>query len=432
MPPKKSVGIGLLGLGVVGGGVVKALLDKASVLAHRAGSSLDLRSVLVRDLAKARDVEVPPGILTTDPRNVIAGPAVDVVVEVMGGEDPALDYVRQALSQGKSVVTANKEVIAKYGPELFALATANKAELRFEASVGGGIPIITPLQKDFQANHITNIKAIINGTTNYILTKMAQEGMDFKAALEEAQRLGYAEPDPSNDIDGTDAAYKLAILATLAFHTAVRFKDVHHEGISRLAARDFRYAIELGYAIKLLAIAKDEDGAVQVRVHPVFLHQDELLAKVDGVYNAIQIEGDLVGKVLLYGRGAGPNPTSSAVLADVLEVARRLARGQAAPPMLRLDAGKRIRPMSDLQSRYYIRMQVADQPGVLAAIATVLGNRKISIASVIQKEVYLDAQAAEIVIMTHRASEADVQAALDELQRLSLVNEIGTFVRVED
>jgi homoserine dehydrogenase len=334
------------------------------------------------------------------------------------------------LEAGKYVVTANKEVIAKHGAELRALAHERGVDILYEASVGGGIPIIAPLKRDLLANEITAISAIINGTTNYILTSMSREGSDFEPALRRAQELGYAEANPANDIEGVDAVYKLAILASLAFHADIRPDDVYREGITRLSARDFRYARELGYAIKLLALARRDGSQVQVCVHPALLHEDDLLAKVDGVLNAVQVEGDLVGRVLFQGQGAGSLPTSSAIVADVLDAARSVVGG----PLERLSPSPQqvasVRPMSELRTRYYMRMVVSDSPGVMGRIASVLGDHQISIASVIQKEADEQAQTAEIVIMTHEAQEKAVQQALQEVERLAVVVEIGNFLRV--
>ncbi len=351
---------------------------------------------------------------------------------MMGGERPALDYIRRALEAGKHVVTANKEVMAKHGLELLKLAGEKRVGLLFEASVGGGIPVLGPLVKDLAANRILSIHAIINGTTNYILTRMAQAGLDFGDALREAQELGYAEPDPTDDVEGIDAAYKLAILATLAFHTAVRVEGVYREGITRLQAKDFRYAKELGYAIKLLAIARRNGDALQLRVHPVWVPQEHLLAKVDGAFNAVEIEGDLVGHVVFHGQGAGPLPTSSAVVGDVLEVSRGLAAGRVHSPVLRLEEGLRVLPMEEVETRYYIRLTATDQPGVLAQIARIMGDLRISIDSVIQKDADRRAQTAEIVITTHPAREAAVQKALGEIAKLSVVRQVSNLVRVED
>jgi len=428
---KGSIGIGLMGLGVVGGGVVKALQEKGESLTKQVGCPLNLRRVLVRDPAKPRSAKVAPRLLTTEVEDILSDPKIDIVIEVMGGETPALDYVREALSRGKHVVTANKEIMAKHGRGLLNLAYEHGVDLLFEASVGGGIPLIGPFKKDLMANQVSTVYAIINGTTNYILTRMANDGLDFATALRQAQELGYAEPDPTNDIEGIDAAYKLAILASLAFRADVRADDVYHEGISRLSARDFRYARELGYIIKLLAIAKREDGSIQVRVHPAFLPQGLLLAKVDGVFNAVQVDGDLTGRVLFYGRGAGAAPTSSAILADLISLAQDIHLGINTRPKLRLDPARVLKPMADIHTRYYLRMSVADRPGVLAQIAKILGDHLISIASVVQKEADEKAQTAELVIMTHPAREQAVQEALRKVEGLPVVEEINNFVRVE-
>ncbi|MBI4236708.1 MAG: homoserine dehydrogenase [Chloroflexi bacterium] len=419
-------------MGVVGTGLVQALSQRTALLRDQAGLPLRLTRVLVRDHSRPRGVELPPGVLTDDPAAVIEDPATQVVVELMGGEEPAHRYVRHALQAGRSVVTANKELMAKHGAALQELAREQGVALLFEGAVGGGIPLIATFRRGLAATRITAVRAIINGTTNYILTRMAQDGLDFPTALARAQALGYAERDPQNDVEGVDAAYKLAILATLAFRTPVSLEDVYYEGIGRLTAKDFRYAQELGYTIKLLAIAKEEEGVVQARVHPAFLRQEMLLAKVDGVYNAVQVDGDLVGELLFYGQGAGAQPTTSAVLSDILEISRDLVAGRPLAFHPPLKPVRHIRPVEEIAVRYYIRMSVADRAGVLAQIARVLGESGISIASVIQKETDDAAQTAEIVIMTHRAREAAMRQATGALQALDVVKEIGTIVRVEE
>ncbi|MBF8267820.1 MAG: hom [Dehalococcoidia bacterium] len=330
------------------------------------------------------------------------------------------------------MVTANKEVMAKHGPELLALAAEKGAQILFEASVGGGIPIIRPLMEDLRANEIGAIRAIINGTTNYILTRMTYENVDFVQALREAQELGYAESDPTNDVEGIDAAYKLAILASIAFQTRVHPQDVYREGISRLKAKDFRYARELGYVIKLMAIAKRVGDELEVRVHPALIPREAPLAKVDGVFNAVEVEGDLVGRVLFHGRGAGAMPTTSAVVGDILNIGWNIGRGIRGGHDLPPDRVMGIRPIDALVARYYIRMTVVDRSGVLAQIARLLGDLQISIASVIQKEADLQAQTAEIVITTHPSQERDVQQALKDLEVMGVVKEIGNFLRVEE
>ena len=427
-----GIGIGLMGLGVVGGGVAAALLDQAQPISRKVGCPVVLHKVLVRDPARRRPQYIAQDLLTTDLGDILDDPNVQVVVEVIGGDHPASDYIREALSRGKHVVTANKEVMAKWGPDLMAVAAASRVSLLFEASVGGGIPIIGPLTRDLLANQVQSIHAIINGTTNYILSRMATDRIDFGDALAEAQARGYAEADPTNDVEGIDAAYKLAVLATLAFHARVRADDVYREGISRLQAQDFRYAQELGYAIKLLAIARRNGGSIQVRVHPAFVSLEHMLAKVDGVFNAVEVEGDLIGSVLFHGRGAGREPTTSAVLGDLVDIARRIASGGEPVPPLAPEEPASITPMSELSTRYYLRLTLADRPGVLAQIATILGELDISIAAVLQKDTYPDTQTAEIVITTHPAREEAMQASLQRLEFIEAVRAVNNLVRIEE
>ena len=429
---KQSIGIGLMGMGVVGGGVVDVLIDKEERLAKLVGAPLSLKRVLVRDVNKPRAVGLCDGMLTANADDILDNPDVDIVIEVMGGEQPALDYIMKSISLGKHVVTANKEVMAKHGAEILTHAREQGVQVLFEASVAGGTPIIAPLLRDLVTNDVISINGIINGTTNYILTKMAQEGQDFGVALAAAQELGYAESDPTNDVEGIDAAYKLAILSTLAFRARVSDADVYSEGITHLTAQDFRYASELGYAIKLLAIASKTDGAVHARVHPAMVRSDVMLAKVDGVLNAIEVQTDLAGRVLFHGRGAGDMPTTSAVLADVVNIARDVVSGAPPPPPPSLSDDVSISPISALETKYYMRLNVAERPGVFAQILKVLGDLDISIASAIQKETDDAARRAEIVLMTHRAKEASVQSALQAIGRLEVVNEIGSLIRVEE
>jgi homoserine dehydrogenase len=431
---KKNVGIGLLGLGVVSGQVASVLTEKSAELTEKVGCPLILRKVKVlpQDLARPQAKKMPAGLLTTDNEEFFNEPGIDIVIEAIGGENPALEYVSRALSGGKHVVTSNKELIAKHGVELLSLAREHNVGLQYEASVGGGIPLIAPFKHDLVANKINGIYAIINGTTNYILSRMAKEGIDFAAVLKQAQELGYAERNPENDTEGYDSRYKLAILASLAFRMQVRPDDIYREGITRMTSRDFRYARDLGFAIKLLAIAKQNDSSIEARVHPVFIPEDSFLAKVDGVYNAIQVDGDLVGKVLFMGEGAGAKPTSSAVIADVVSSARKIVLGVGSISVWKADCGKSIMPIDEVVTQYYIRLNAADQPGVLAKIATVFGNNAISIASAIQPESDDATQTAEIVIMTHPAREKDMQKALRQLERLDVVKEVANFIRVED
>ncbi|MBV8083988.1 MAG: homoserine dehydrogenase, partial [Chloroflexi bacterium] len=381
----REISIGLLGPGNVGSGVAEILVTKRQEIEREVGLPVKLAKVLVRDLDKRRDYALDPGLLTRNPADILENPAINMVVESMGGEEPAGEFVRRAMQAGKHVVTCNKELVAKQGASLLKLAGERNVDFHYEASVGGGIPLIGPFKQDLAANRLLKVRAIINGTTNYILTRMAEDGVDYGDALGEAQQLGYAEPDPTNDVEGIDAVYKLAILATLAFKTPVSPEQIYREGISRLTARDFRYARELGYTIKLLAMAADEDGQVEARVHPVLLESHAQLARVDGVFNAVQVEGDLVGKVMFTGRGAGAMPTTSAILADVIDIAQDVQREMGfITPVIHYDDSKRIRPMADVQTRFFIRMEVADEPGVLAQVAQVIGQEQVSIASIVQ------------------------------------------------
>jgi homoserine dehydrogenase len=428
---KSEIGIGLLGLGVVGSGVVEVLISKADKLAKHVGASLVLKRVLMRDVSKGRAVNLGSHLLTSNVAEVLTDPEIDIVIEVIGREHPATEYIEQAITNEKHVVTANKEVMAKHGYGLLSLAQKYNVGLRYEASVGSGIPLIATFQQDLASNEIWAIHGILNGTTNYILTQMAQQGLDFPSALGQAQELGYAEPDPANDVEGIDAAYKLAILSSLAFHSEFDAQGISCQGIAGLAAQDFRYAREFGYAIKLLAIAKRQADTVEMRVHPVFLPENSQLAKVDGVYNAIQVEGDLAGRLIFYGEGAGALRASSAIIADVLTISRNICRGLSNVLDVQLNQKLEIKPMSDIETRYYFRLSVNDRPGVLAQISKALGDNSVSISSVIQKESDPLAHTAELVIMTHSAREEAVQKALGEVKQLAVVNEVSSFVRVE-
>ena len=432
-------------MGVVGGGVAQIVAQKQSHLKDMIGCPVELRGVLVRDPSRPRAIDLPDGLITTDPSDVLDNPDVDILVELIGGEDPAREYIFSAMSRGKHVVTANKEVMARHGFDIQRYARQQRVRVLFEAAVAGGTPIIAPLVRDLVANDVVTIHGIINGTTNYILTRMEQDGADFGDALAEAQRLGYAEADPTNDIEGIDAAYKLAILATLGFRERVTDDDVFHEGITRLTARDFQYARELGYAIKLLGIASSDNGTLQVRVHPAFVREDAMIAKVNGVLNAVEIQTDLAGKLLFHGAGAGAMPTTSAVIADIVDIGKDIVVSEQTPEDRRQGrqdllprssplAPQRtaVRPISELETRYYIRLTAADRPGVLAQVGGVFAEHDISIASAIQKETDEVAQRAEIVLMTHRANEAAMQQAILELQALDTVAEVGNLIRVEE
>ena len=421
-----------MGVGVVGGGVAAALLKEPSEIAARVGCPVQLRKALVRDASRSRDVTLPPEVLTTNAADIIDDPEIDILVEVMGGSDPATEYFRRALSSGKHVVTANKEVMAKSGAELLALAQDNRVSLHFEASVGGGIPIVGCLMNELAANGVHSIRSIINGTTNYILTRMALQRAPFAEALGEAQALGYAEADPSSDVEGIDAAYKLTVLATLAYGRRFRPENVYRQGISALEPQDFRYASEFGYSIKSLAIADLHDGEVQLRVYPALVPVDDMLANVNGVYNAVEVNGDLCGRVLFHGMGAGRGPTTSAVLGDLIEAARLVKDKAISGGLGELTEKVDVRSIDELETRYYIRLIVADRAGVLAQIAKALGDCEISIASVLQKDADTGTQSAEIVIMTHPARESSVQKALGDIADLSPVRRVGNMIRIEE
>ena len=426
-------------MGVVGGGVAQIIEQKQPHLSDMVGCPVELRGVLVRDPSKSRAIDLPGRMITTDPSDILDNPEVDVLVELIGGEEPAREYIFKAMSGSKHVVTANKEVMARHGFDIQQYARKQRVRVLFEAAVAGGTPIIAPLMRDLVANDVVTIHGIINGTTNYILTRMEQDGADFGDALAEAQRLGYAEADPTNDVEGIDAAYKLAILATLGFRERVTDDDVFHEGITRLTARDFQYARELGYAIKLLGIASAGSGALHARVHPAFVREDAMIANVNGVLNAVEIQTDLAGKLLFHGAGAGAMPTTSAVIADIVDIARDISAGvdNFVQPANGgqdddVEVAGGVSPISELETRYYIRLTAADRPGVLAQVGGVFAEHNISIASAIQKETDEVAQRAEIVLMTHRANEAAMQQAIVELEALDTVAEVGNLIRVEE
>jgi homoserine dehydrogenase len=421
--------IGLLGCGTVGGAVVRLLQANAEALHRRTGIALRIASVATADPSKPRDVRLPPGILTGDPHAVVADERVDVIAEVMGGVEPARTLLVEAIRRGKSVVTANKQLMARHGAELFTEAARAGVDLRLEASVGGGLPVIQPLRESLAANRFHEIVGILNGTTNYILTKMAEERWEFAPALTEAQRLGFAETDPAADIGGDDAAAKLAILATIAFETAVHVDDVYREGIERISTQDIQFAEELGFVIKLLAIAREEGGRVEARVHPALLPRTHPLAAIGNELNAVFVRGDAVGEVMFVGRGAGGAPTASAVVADLIDVARnRRAGTHGRIPMgaLRNDA---LRPMEETSSPFYLAMQVTDRPGVFARIAAIFGEAGVSIASIVQKS---RGRTADIVMVTHTTQEDRMRRVLARLGTLDVVGAVRNVIRVID
>ena len=427
-----KIGVSLLGLGIVGGGVASIIKEKSNYLKKHLGVVISLESVLVRDKTKPRTVSVSDDIYVNSIDDILNNPEVHVVIEVMGGEFPAFDYIMQAIHKGKNVITANKELIAKHGPEIFQAASDNNVRVLFEASVAGGTPIVSPLMRDLVGNEIRSIKAIINGTTNYMLTKMSKEGLGYKDVLKESQALGYAESDPTNDVEGIDAAYKLAILSMIGFRTTVEVKDIYVEGITTLESQDFKYASELGYEIKLLAIATLDKEMIQARVHPVFIEKNEMLANVDGVLNAVEIETDLTDKILFYGPGAGAMPTTSAIIADLLNISRNLIHNVSLIDPLRLSEDCTVQPITALISKYYFRIEANDQPGVLGVIAAIFGDYDISISSFIQKESTYNKDSAELVIMTHSSKESLINNAIVDIQDLDSVTNINNVIRIID
>ncbi len=427
----KSVKIGFLGFGTVGTGAYRILSGNSGSIAQKVGAEIEVAGILVRDAGKNRGPDINninKGLFTENPEDILDNNDIDILVEVMGGIEPAREYMIKGFKNGKSVVTANKDLMALHGKELFRIAGDHRADLLFEGSVGGGIPIIRPLKHCLAANRLTDIMGIINGTTNYMLTKMTREGSDFVSALREAQEKGYAEADPGADVEGHDAARKLSILASIAFNTRVTVHDVYVEGIAGIAREDIAYAGDLNYYIKLLGIARDTEEGVEARVHPCFVPRTHPLASVSDVYNAIFVRGDAVGETMFFGRGAGNMPTGSAVAADIMEAARNKIRNITGLNCTCYEE-KPIRPMGQVESKYYLRLKVQDRPGVLASIAFALGDRNVSIASVLQK--HTTGEFAEIVLITHRVREQDMQDALKIIEKLPAVGEICSLIRVE-
>jgi homoserine dehydrogenase len=427
-----EVKVGVIGFGTVGAGVVRLLLQNRAVIEKRLGFPLTLAKVADLDVTTDRGIQVPASLLTTDAGEVIEDPDIPLVVELIGGLEPARTFTLQALGKGKGVVTANKALLAHHWQELCGASQEGGGRLGFEASVGGGIPVIRALREGLVANRIESIHGIINGTSNYILTRMSEEGLDFETALRRAQEMGYAEADPGLDIDGGDAAHKLAILASLAFDTCVPLDKIYTEGISGISLIDLEIARELGYVVKLLAVAKAGGERVEARVHPTMIPKGHLLATVGDVFNAIYIRGDAVGPTLLYGLGAGSLPTASAVVADLVEMARSIrAGGGPSPFRITLEEERPIVPMAEVRCPCYIRFMSPDRPGILAAISGVLARHEISIASVIQRGREAGS-AVPIVMMTHSAREASVRAALEEIARQQVVTAPPVCIRVEE
>lgn len=423
---KSVVRVGLLGCGNVGAALVQLVADRGDEIAARTGTRLEIARVAVRSLTRKRPVHLDESILTRDANEVVADPSIDVVVEVIGGIEPARELILAAMAAGKPVVTANKELLANHGAELYTAASAAGVDLLFEAAVAGGIPILRPLRESLAGEDVRRIMGIVNGTTNYILSQMDTEGVSYGDALASAQSLGYAERDPTADVEGLDAAAKAAIMASIAFGVRVVAGDVANEGISKVSAADISFARRLGYTIKLLAICERfDDGSVAARVHPAMVPIEHPLAGVRDSYNAVFVEGDVVGNLMFYGRGAGGGPTASAVLGDVIDAASNLSRGTHAS--VGHLAKAKLRSVDDLASPYYVNVEVRDRPGVLAAVASVFGDHGVSIRSMEQEGLGDDAR---IVFITHESTERDVQACLSDLKRLEAVDRVASVLRV--
>jgi len=433
---KKMISIGLIGFGTVGTGVVKLLQENGDLIAGRLGAEIRLQRIADIDIRKSRGIPVDDALLTTDAADILNDPGIDIVVELMGGYEPARTFILAAITQGKHVVTANKALLATHGDEIFRSAMRHGVNIGFEASVGGTVPVIKALKESLIANRIQSISAIVNGTSNFILSKMTDEGGSFETVLKEAQALGFAESDPAYDVEGIDAAHKLAILLSLSYGKKVHLGDLYREGITRIGEQDIAFARELGYRIKLLAIAIRRDREIEARLHPTMIPFDHLLANVNGNFNAFHIIGDAADSVFLYGQGSGMMPTASAVVSDIVDIARDVRKGIAGrvPPRV-LDEETieeiRLMPFDQIRTNYYFRFSAVDRPGVLSRISGILGANDISIATVIQKG-RMQGRAVPIVMTTYKARERDVRRALEDIDRLDIVMGKTVLIRIED
>ncbi|NLN77043.1 MAG: homoserine dehydrogenase [Armatimonadetes bacterium] len=427
---KETINIGVIGFGVVGAGAVEILAENATSIQKKVGSTLRVKKIADLDITTPRPVKVGPGVLTTNVDEIINDPEIDIVVETIGGVNPAGSFIRRSLEAGKHVVTANKELLAKEGSSLLPLAADLKRDLSFEASVGGGIPIIRPLKSCLAGNKILQVKGIVNGTTNYILTRMAAEGLSYGDVLPDAQAKGYAEADPTADVEGHDAAYKISILASIAFTSRVDYRKVYSEGITGITSEDMKNAAELGYVIKLLAIAQRIDEAMLVRVHPAFIPKRHPLANVDDVFNGIFVNGSAVGEVMFYGRGAGSMAAGSAIVGDVVDIARNINYGANSRISCTCYDKREMLSMDSVQCKNYIRVLTEDKPKVLASMAAAFGDNNVSIESVIQR--ILPDSTAEVVWLTHEADEPNTRRALESIRSLPVVKEVSSWIRVEE
>ncbi len=434
MASKSSINVGIIGFGTVGTGTARILVDNAEIIRRRLGVPVVLKKISDLDIKRDRGISLRGVQLTTRAQDIFTDPDIDIVVELIGGYKPAREFILEAIANKKHVVTANKALLAVHGEEIYAAAGKAGVTLGYEASVAGGIPILAAVRSGLAANNIKSIYGIVNGTCNYILTLMTNAGRKFEDVLREAQAMGYAEADPTFDIEGIDSAHKLAILTMLAYGTPVKFGDIYTEGISKVTPLDIDFAKELGYKIKLLAITKTVNGEVEARVHPTMLPEEYPIATVDGVFNALSVVGDAVGSTMFYGRGAGDMPTGSAVVSDIIDIGRDILAGCAdRSPVTAFRERKplAIRKMDDITSCYYLRFSALDKPGVLSRISGVLGKNNISISSVIQKG-RGGAEAVPLVMMSHEAVERDVRKALEEIDRMDCVAGSTVVIRVEE
>lgn len=427
MESLQTIKVALLGLGTVGQGVYKLIQMQKEEMPFKIGSELAIEKILVRDIAKKRE-GIPAELLTDQWQEIINNEDIQIVIEVMGGIEPARTYILEALQAGKNVVTANKDLIAEHGKELLDMAAEHHCDLLFEAAVAGGIPIIRPLKQCLAGNHLTEIMGIINGTTNYILTKMTEEGMDFAEALAKATELGYAEADPTSDIEGLDAARKIAIMASIAFNSRVTFSDVYTEGITHISAHDIKYAREMGCDIKLLGVAKNTPTGIEVRVHPMLIPSSHPLASVKDSFNAVFVHGDAVDDAMFYGRGAGELPTASAIMGDVIDSARNIRYHCTGRISCTCYKNLPIKHIDEIESRYFLRMQVEDRPGALASIASVFGNNNVSLAQIVQKSSLNNI--AELVVITDKVLERHFKDSLTVLNGMFFIKEISSMIRV--
>lgn len=425
----REIRIGLLGFGNVGTGVYKIIDENGYEISHREGLELKIEKILVKNLNKKRPVEINPALFTDNAYDIINNPEIDIVAEFMGGVEPAKEYILAALENKKTVVTANKELMARHWSELEKAAQENGVGLYYEASVAGGIPIIKVMGESLQANNVYELMGIINGTTNYILTKMSDEGKSFNDILGEAQKLGIAEPDPTADVEGFDAMYKLSILSSIAFHTRVHIENIHREGISKITAEDIKYGKELGYALKLLAIAKKDGEMIEARVHPTFIPLNHPLAVVRDSFNAVFVKGDSVGNLMLYGRGAGDLPTGSAIVSDIVTACHQKGKHRYTTFYNSKRASGEVMFNNNWETEYFVRLTVMDKPGVLARIAGIFGKYEVSIASLIQKE--HNNEEVPLIFVTHKSKELSMMNAIEAIEREPDVMRIENVIRVE-